>query len=317
MTARFAIFVLLLAAASLAGPASAARFTADKIAFEDVTGAVEIVTTGGDEIEVVIAQGKVYRQVMLSEKDGVVTVKGERWIDDRPDDCCNTRIRRSVELRKDRKMSTGAPVDEDLFADYPTIKVTMPRKGDVSFVDARIKLRMDAIDGALSLDACYVYGETGDVGEAVIGIISGSRLVVGDVGAGLEVDVSGDADLLTGDAAMADIDIAGSGDVMIGEVGGMLDVSIAGSGRVRAMRLEGPLTARIAGSGAVSVKAGRAEKLKAFIDGSGGVYFDGTAIQPELRLAGSAEVRMGAMSGRLTHVGGGSVYVGDKLVEKE
>lgn len=316
MTVRFAVFAWL-AAALIAGPASAARFTADKIALEDVTGSVEIVTTGGDEIEVVIAQGKIYRQVMLSEKDGVVTVTGERWKDDRPDDCCNTRIRRSVEFRKDRKMSTGAPLDESLFADYPTIKVTMPRKGDVSFVDARMKLKMDALDGALALDACYVYGEAGDVGEAVIGIIAGSRLVLGDVGAGLEVDVSGDADLLTGDAAMADIDIAGPGDVVIGDIDGMLDVSIAGSGTVRAARIEGPLTARIAGSGAVSVKAGRAEKLKAFIDGSGGVFMGGTAVQPELRLSGSAEVRMGAMTGRLTHVGGGSVYVGDKLIEKE
>lgn len=315
MRIMFAVFAAL-GAALVASPAGAARFTAHNVAFEDVTGTVEIVTAGGDDIEVVIRQGKTYRQVALSENDGVVTIKGERWKDDRLDDCCNTRIRRSVDLRKDRKMSTGAPADEDLFADYPTITVTMPRKGDVSFVDARIKLKMDAIDGALALDACYVYGEASDVGEAVIGIINGSRLVMGDIGAGLEVDVSGDADLLTGDAAMADIDIAGAGDVVVGDISGMLDVSIAGSGAVRATRLEGPLTARIAGSGAVSVKAGRAEKLTAFIDGSGGVFMGGTAIQPELRLSGSAEVRMGAVTGRLTHIGGGSVYVGDKLVEK-
>lgn len=316
MTLRTAIFAAL-GAALVAGPAGAARFAADSIIFEDVTGTVEIVTAGGDEIEVVISQGKTYHRIGVGEVDGVVTVKGDRWKDDDVRDCCNTRITRSVNLRKDRKVTTGAPVDEDLFADYPTIKVTMPRAGDASFVDARMKLKMDALDGALDLDACYVYGEAGNVGAAVIGIISGSRLVVGDVGAGLEVDVSGDADLLTGDAAMADIDIAGPGDVIVGDVEGMLDVSIAGSGTVRGNRLEGPLTVRIAGSGAVSVKAGRAEKLKAYIDGSGGVFFGGTAIQPDLRLSGSAEVRMGAMTGRLTHVGGGEVYIADKLVEKE
>jgi len=316
MAVKFALFAAL-GAALVASPAGAARFTADRIVFEDVTGAVEITTTGGDETEVVIRQGKTYRRIGVSEEGGVVTLKGERWKEDETDDCCNDRIRRTFEPRQGRTMSTGAPLDEDLFADYPTITVTMPREGDVSFVDARIKLKMDSLDGALALDACYVYGEAGDVGQAVIGIIEGSRLVVGDVGAGLEVDVSGDADLLTGDASMAEIDIAGPGDVVIGDIGGMLDVSIAGSGTVRAARLDGPLTARIAGSGAVSVKAGRADTLKAIIDGSGGVFFEGTAVQPDLRLSGSAEVRMGAMTGRLTRFGGGEVYVADKLIERK
>ena len=165
--------------------------------------------------------------------------------------------------------------------------------------------------------ACYVYGEAGDAGEAVVGIIAGSRLVMGDVGSGLEIDVSGDADLLTGDASTVDIDIAGPGDVVIGKVDGMLDVSIAGSGTVRGESLDGPMITRIAGSGAVSVKSGRADKLKAIIDGSGGVEFGGTAVQPELKLFGSAEVRMGAVSGRITRAGGGDVYVADKLVPKE
>ena len=65
------------------------------------------------------------------------------------------------------------------------------------------------------------------------------------------------------------------------------------------------------------VKSRRADKLKAIIDGSGGVEFGGTAVQPELKLFGSAEVRMGAVSGRITRAGGGDVYVADKLVPKE
>lgn len=316
MAIRLAL-ISALGAAIAASPAGAARFTADKVVLENVTGAVEITTNGGDETGVVIRQGKVYHRIGVSESDGVVTLKGEQWKSPNTESCCDSRIHRTVNLRKDRSVSKGAPVDEKLFADYPTIIVTMPRKSDVSFVDARMKLKMDSIDGSLSLDACYVYGEAGDVGEAVIGLIDGSRLVMGNVGAGLEVDVSGDADLLTGDAAMADIDIAGSGDVVVGDIDGMLDVSIAGSGTLRANRLAGPLTARIAGSGGVSVKAGRADVLKVVIDGSGGVFFGGTAVRPDLRLSGSAEVRMGALSGRLTHIGGGEVYIADKLVEKE
>ena len=188
----------------------------------------------------------------------------------------------------------------------------MPFQGDVDFVDARIKLNMDRLDGALSLDACYAYGEVGDVDSAVIGLVHGSRLVMGNVDAGLEIDMSGDTDLMVGNASMVDVDIAGPGDVILGNIDGMLDVSIAGSGLVRSTRLNGPLTARIAGSGAVAVKAGRADRLRATIDGSGGVYFSGTATQPELRLSGSSEVKMDAVNGRIIHHGSGHVYVNDR-----
>lgn len=301
----------------IAGPAHAARFAADKIIFKDVTGAVEIATNTGEEIDVAIRQGKTYRRISVEEKEGVLTIAGEKWKEEEPYDCCNSRISRTFDARRDRKASTGAPVDNDFFADYPTIVVSMPKTGDVAFVDARMKLKMESIDGALALDACYVYGEAGDAGEAVIGVVSGSRLVMGDVGAGLEIDISGDADFKAGDAASVDVDIAGPGDVILGAVDGMLDVSIAGSGTVRAARLDGPLTARIAGSGAVAVQDGRADKLKATIDGSGGVFFLGAAADPDLRLAGSAEVRLGSVEGRIRRAGGGEVYVADKRIEKE
>lgn len=308
----------LLAAAFAAGPADAASFTADKLNLVDVTGTVEIVSSSAtDEIDVTIRQGKTYHRLLVSEDEGVVTLKGEKWREEETRDCCNYRITRTFDARKDRKLTTGAPVDEKFFADYPAITITMPRRGDVSFVDARVKLKMDDIDGALDLDACYVYGEAGDAGSAVIGVVEGSRLVMGDIGSGLEIDVSGDADVKTGSAASVDVDIAGTGDVILGDIDGMLDVSIAGSGSVRSTRLDGPLTARIAGSGAVAVKEGRADKLKAIIDGSGGVFFEGTAVRPILKLFGSSEVQMGAVEGRITRAGGGEVYVGGKLIERE
>ena len=102
-----------------------------------------------------------------------------------------------------------------------------------------------------------------------------------------------------------------------GAIDGMLDVSIAGSGLVRTSRLDGPLTTRIAGSGAVSVKGGKADTLKATIDGSGGVYFEGAVGRADLRLFGSSEVQMGSLQRPLKHAGGGSVYIDGKLVEKD
>jgi len=297
--------------------AGAATFEAEKISFRDITGTVEITTNSGNEIDVTIRQGKEHKSINVFEQDGVVIVEGEKWVEEETDDCCNNRIRREFLPRRDRKLTTGEPVDEGFFEEYPTLIVSVPLDSDVDFVDARIKLAMERLNGALSLDACYVYGETGDVDEAVIGLIAGSRLVVGNIAAALEIDVSGDADVMTGSAAMADIDIAGPGDVITGAIDGMLDVSIAGSGLVRTARLDGPLTVRIAGSGGVVVQGGRADKFKATIDGSGGVSIDGVAVAPELRLFGSSEVRMKSVTGRITHHGGGDVYVGGELVEKK
>lgn len=191
----------------------------------------------------------------------------------------------------------------------------MPYEGDVEFIDARIRLSMERLAGALHLDSCFVYGETSDVEEAIVNIIQGSRLVMGEVKAGLEIDVSGDADLRVGNASMVDVDMAGPGDVILGDIDGMLDVSIAGSGLVRAARLDGPMTVRIAGSGAVAVKGGSADKLRAFIDGSGAIFFSGAVTQPELKLYGSSEVRVDEINGRLIRHGGGAVYVKGVKVE--
>jgi hypothetical protein len=313
---------LLICAALLstlvAPGASAARHTASKVLFQDITGDVKITTTGGDDVEVNVRQGKAYHKIDVKLVDGVLVIAGERWREEEQRDCCDTRITRTENLQRDRVASVGkAPADPNAFLDdYPVIEVSLPRKNDVAFVDARMKLAMEAIDGRLMLDACYVYGETGNLGQATIGVISGSRLAIGDVKSGLEIDVSGDADVTGGTAAMVDIDIAGPGDVMIGAVDGMLDVSIAGSGLARVARIDGPMTARIAGSGAVSVQGGKADKLTVTIDGSGGVFHEGSAVAPTLRLYGSPTVSLGSVDGRITRHGKGEVYVGGKLVSK-
>jgi hypothetical protein len=313
---KLAIAAILATLFAVANSADAARFKSNSVAFDNVTATVEITTNEGEEVEVKIAQPKTYRPIDVSFDHGVVKLKGEKWRDEETRNCCDDRIMRTVDLRLGRELRREE-FDDGFFADYPAIKISMPRKGAATFVDARMKLSMGALEGPLSLDACYVNGETGDVSEAVVGVVAGSRLSLGDIGAGLEVDISGDAAVMAGKAASVDVDIAGSGGVVLGDIDGMLDVSIAGSGSVRSSRLEGPLTARIAGSGSVSVQNGRADRLTAVIDGSGGVFFNGLAVQPDLRLFGSSEVRMDSVKGRVTRAGGGEVYVGGKLVPKD
>jgi hypothetical protein len=316
--------VLALAAAAFAAlsPALAARYETAKVELRDITGEVRITTTATDQTEVKITQqGKTTRIVDVRLVDGVLVLTGERWKEDDDRNCCDNRITRNESLAMNRATEMAQANIEGLrkgfFADWPLIEISMPRKGDASFVDARILLSMQQLDGALNLDACYVYGETATLGSAVIGVVHGSRLAIGNVKSLLELDLSGRAEVRAENAAMTDIDIAGPGVVTMGAVDGMMDVSIAGSGRVLSSRLDGPLTARIAGSGVVGVQSGVAERLKATIDGSGGVYFEGVAVQPDLRLYGSAMVRMDSIKGRLTRSGGGQVYIGDKLVEKK
>lgn len=308
--------VLTVFAAFVADPALAARYKAAKVSFQDITGAVTITTTGGEDVELTITQGKTYRPLTVTLVNGELVIAGEPPISSDFQDCCNDRIRRNESLARDRASAGAPPSPDDLFAGYPVIAIAMPRKNDVSFTDARIRLKMGALDGRLMLDACYVYGETESLGAATIGVISGSRLALGDVKSMLELDISGDAEVIGGSAAMADIDIAGPGSATIGAVDGMVDISIAGSGAVRTGRIDGPMTVRIAGSGSAVAQGGRADKLTVTIDGSGEAVVEGVAVNPDLRLYGSSIVRLGSVEGRITRHGMGVVYVGDKLVVK-
>jgi hypothetical protein len=296
-----------LAITVIAEPALAASYAASKVRFENIIGDVNIVTTAGEEITVNVRQGKSYHSVAVRLVDDELMITGEPSPWDDAGGCCGDRILREGSLQRDR----ASPPDQDaFFADYPVIEISMPRKGDIAFENARIKLSLGGLDGRLALDGCYVYGETAELGQASIGLISGSRLAIGDVKAKLELDLSGKAVVVAGSAAMADIDIAGAGEVMMGGVDGMLDVSIAGSGLARIARIDGPMVARIAGSGTVAVQGGRADKLTVTIDGSGGVYFGGIAVSPTLRLNGSPKVRLGSVEGRVTRRGRGAVDIG-------
>ena len=299
-----------------AGPASAARFEASRLELRDITGEVRIVTNAGDAVDVTIKQGSEFQPIEVELIDGVVVLSGARWKDDVDRDWRNHVITRTISARSARQNARRERYDDDFFKKHPVIEITMPRKGDASIYDARIRLSMDGLDGGLDLDASYVFGETGDLGQAFIGLVDGSRLVSGNVAAKLEVDLSGAAAYRVGDVAIADVDIAGNGEVTLGVVEGMLDVSIAGSGLTRVARAEGPVTARIAGSGLLAVQSGLADPLKVFIDGSGEVIFEGPVGSADLRLFGSSIVQLQSVRGRLEHAGSGAVYVDGKLRSK-
>lgn len=303
--------------ASMLGLAHAERFASRAIVFDRVTATIEVVTTNGDDIDVTIEQGGTYTPVIASLEEDVVFIRGQApGIYDDDDRCCGGRIERFSNPQAGVETEGQERYGDGFFTAFPTIRVTMPRRGDASFRDTTMRIALDDLDGALEIDACYVYGETGNAEEAVIGVVNGSKLVVGDIAAALELDVSGAADVLIGDAASADVDVAGAGDVVLGSIDGMLDISIAGSGVVRTTRVEGPMTVRIAGSGGSLVQAGRADPLRATINGSGVVQMDGASVRPDLRLSRAAEVRLRSVSGRVNRRGSGALYIDEELIER-
>ncbi len=316
------VSALLIASCVMLGhvPAQSQSFDAQDVSIQDFTGNVVIknrtASSTDQTIRVEIKQGKTLYPVNVALDGETLVVEGEKWRDDSSRNCCDTRIRRTENRRKDRRLSTGEPLGDEFFEKHPTLTITLPLKTDVTFIDARMTLAMDDLDGKLDLHGCYVWGNTGDVDEAVVGLVHGSRLIMGDIDSGIEIDISGDADLKVGTVAIADVDIAGPGDVVFDRVDGILDISIAGSGVVRSDWVEGPMTMRVAGSGGAAIKDGRADKLKLIVDGSGGLLFDGLVISPDLRLYGSSEVRLAKVQGRVVHEGSGQLYVGGKLREK-
>jgi hypothetical protein len=138
---------------SLGANASAARYTAGKVSFQDITGEVRITTTGGEDVDVTIRQGKTYRPVSVTLVKGELVIAGERWREDEAKDCCNDRIRRTENLQRDRAAAVTGPAEDRnaFFDDYPVIEVALPRKNDVAFTDARILLSMGAIDGPMKV----------------------------------------------------------------------------------------------------------------------------------------------------------------------
>ena len=69
--------VLAVFAALGADPALAARYKASKVSFQDITGAVNIVTTGGEDVELTITQGKVYRTLTVTLEGDELIIAGE------------------------------------------------------------------------------------------------------------------------------------------------------------------------------------------------------------------------------------------------
>ncbi|MEM9170897.1 MAG: hypothetical protein AAGC56_14750 [Pseudomonadota bacterium] len=328
-------FAVAIFAASAPTWAAAERFEAQKIIVDGVVGAVIVETNNGSVIDVDLDEPAGPTITAALDEAGVLRIRGPLADQGprRPGACSCCDADRALPVPS--ALLDEPPADPDAQAApsdageasaageadeaagglndplAPTVRIAAPRAVDLTIVNAEVALDVADLDGDFVLDVCAVYGEVGSVENAVIDIGHASRLVVGNVGAFLNANVSGDADLLTGDLAEGDIAIAGPGDVTVGDVDGPLDISIAGRGVLQVARLLGALDARIAGPGRVAVQRGRADPMKATIDGRGEIDFAGTAVSPTLRLYGRSTVRVDSLVGDLDREGPGAVLVGD------
>lgn len=170
--------------------------------------------------------------------------------------------------------------------------------------DVLEKLRFKVVDGELRIGRKKEGWSIGDSGAATI-MVSAPALRA------LSIAGSGDADVDRMDADDVDLSIAGSGSVTVAEVraaslkgsiagsgtmvlAGKADkakFSIAGSGDVKSPALEGDdVDIRIAGSGDVRIKSNG--KVNAKLMGSGDVRIDGSA-QCSSKSMGSGSLRCG------------------------
>lgn len=311
---KYLAAILLFGAINAPMVALSADFSAEKVILSNVKGRLEIQTGNFDQVTVTVRQGAVYQRLRIAETDGVLGITGEFQGVVNESRCCVGGIYRDFRSVQANHVAEGSRAAAEIATDHPVISIVAPMSMGFEIFNSHLEVDAGAIGGRLLLEACAIYGEFGGLDHAVINLLAGSHLVVGDVKSMLELDISGNSSLVGGDVSMIDADIAGSGDVTISNVTGMADISIAGSGQVRLAHVNGPLTARIAGSGVVSAQAGTADPLRAIIDGSGGVYVQGQAKSPDLRLSGSAEVRMGSVAGKLRRYGTGAVFIGGEEI---
>ncbi|MEO1039505.1 MAG: DUF2807 domain-containing protein [Pseudomonadota bacterium] len=204
-------------------------------------------------------------------------------------------------------------------------RIAISGSGDVELGSAR---SLDArISGSGDVAAGEIYGpvnashsgsgglRSGDAASAEVRISGSADIELGDLVGALDVRISGAGDVSAGDVGALSAQTSGSGGVQVrdvdgrvefsasgrggleaGRIGG-LDARIGGSADIEAGAVDGPVTVSISGSGDVEIGGGRAEPFEVRLTSSGGVRFEGLAVNPQIQISGGGDVRVDAVEG--------------------
>ncbi len=109
----------------------------------------------------------------------------------------------------------------------------------------------------------------------------------------------------------ATIDLSGSSDVRIGAIDGGLNIDTSGSANVEVESVNGPISIRSSGSSDIDIGGGQADAFSVRVSGSANISFAGNAHNPDIDVRGSANVRIGSVTGRVRSHGHANVVIGD------
>jgi len=292
----FVASAIILAAASLAAPASASE--GPEVRIRHAVARVAVVVEDRTDIAVEVEQGSSGLPAIQVSRDGDEVVidgglrrrgflnrgSGIRECRSGPAEAQRPGEGASVEVRDHGRIN---------IADAPLIVIRTPRRVDVS--------ASGAVFGSVGRGASSV-----DLGSSGCG-----RWNVANTEGPVSLGIGGSGDIRAGSSTSLDISIGGSGSVSAGATRD-LEIAIGGSGDVTVARIEGPLDISIGGSGDVIVRDGTSPDVSISIAGSGDVNFGGVAGDVSVSIAGGGDVTIARATGSVSRsiVGGGDIRIG-------
>lgn len=196
--------------------------------------------------------------------------------------------------------------------DHPRVSVSVPLGTPLTVLDFSGEIRAGDLAAALVFDGDgSSKGRIDNVTSADIDLSGSGQFELGRVAGRLDLDLSGSSDIRVASAGSATIDSSGSSDVRIGPIGGGLRINVSGSAKVEVESVNGEVSIRSSGSSNIDIRGGQADTFAVRVSGSADVSFAGNAHNPDITASGSADIRIGSVTGRVRSRGHANVMIGD------
>lgn len=196
--------------------------------------------------------------------------------------------------------------------DNPKIAVSVPPRTPLAVDDFVGEIRVGDLDAPLALKGRgSVKGRIGNVTEAEIDLFGSTEIDLGRVSGRIDLVLRGSSDVRVVSSGTATIEASGSSEVHIGPVAGDLKIDSSGSTQVVVESVNGSLSIRSSGSSDVDIGGGRADPLSVRVSGAATISFAGNANDPDIMASGSANIRIGSVTGQIRTRGGGSIVIGN------
>lgn len=270
------------------------RFNAESLRVVDLRGTINVeVTPGSSQISVVIEGEEDEVQNIKVQSDGGVLVIEQ--------------VSRLMSLR--RILNLGFI---RFLEDNPKIAVSVPPRTPLAVDDFVGEIRVGDLDAPLALKGRgSVKGRIGNVTEAEIDLFGSTEIDLGRVSGRIDLVLRGSSDVRVVSSGTATIEASGSSEVHIGPVAGDLKIDSSGSTQVVVESVNGSLSIRSSGSSDVDIGGGRADPLSVRVSGAATISFAGNANDPDIMASGSANIRIGSVTGQIRTRGGGSIVIGN------